>query len=193
MPMHEDRNIESDLEDMEDELYEENSSVDSNNDIECDDNSSVDSNPSNYSTTTNVDNNKKQRKDYIKINNNEENLKVLNRLKKNNLNLQKCKDNIVLNDNSIDNFIKLISEIVIHYGGLVVLKSTLCPIQEIVFTVSLPETEEFSVESAPVESAPVVRLIYYNFHPYKFCGDIELVLEEVIFGSILIYNDLSNL
>ncbi|GAA5816767.1 hypothetical protein MFLAVUS_010300 [Mucor flavus] len=53
------------------------------------------------------------------------------------------------------------------------------PIQEIVFTVSLPETEEFSVESAPVESAPVVRLIYYNFHPYKFCGDIELVLEEL--------------
>ncbi|GAA5811406.1 hypothetical protein MFLAVUS_004842 [Mucor flavus] len=43
MPMHEDRNIESDLEDMEDELYEENSSVDSNNDIECDDNSSIDS------------------------------------------------------------------------------------------------------------------------------------------------------
>ncbi|GAA5817670.1 hypothetical protein MFLAVUS_011221 [Mucor flavus] len=32
------------------------------------------------------------------------------------------------------------------------------PIQENVFTVSLPETEEFSVESAPVESAPVVRL-----------------------------------
>ncbi|GAA5812988.1 hypothetical protein MFLAVUS_006453 [Mucor flavus] len=60
------------------------------------------------------------------------------------------------------------------------------PIQENVFTVSLPETEEFSVESAPVESAPVVRLIYYNFHPYKFCGDIELVLEEVIFGSILV-------
>ncbi|GAA5817859.1 hypothetical protein MFLAVUS_011420 [Mucor flavus] len=53
------------------------------------------------------------------------------------------------------------------------------PIQENVFTVSLPETEEFSVESAPVESAPVVRLIYYNFHPYKFCGDIELVLEEL--------------
>ncbi|GAA5817892.1 hypothetical protein MFLAVUS_011471 [Mucor flavus] len=26
-------------------------------------------------------------------------------------------------------------------------------------TVSLPETEEFSVESAPVESAPVVRLV----------------------------------
>ncbi|GAA5817911.1 hypothetical protein MFLAVUS_011490 [Mucor flavus] len=51
-----------------------------------------------------------------------------------------------------------------HYGGLVVLKSTLCPIQEIVFTGSLPETDEFSVESAPVESAPVesapvVRLI----------------------------------
>ncbi|GAA5817835.1 hypothetical protein MFLAVUS_011393 [Mucor flavus] len=46
-----------------------------------------------------------------------------------------------------------------HYGGLVVLKSTLCPIQENVFTVSLPETEEFSVESAPVESAPVVRLV----------------------------------
>ncbi|GAA5811403.1 hypothetical protein MFLAVUS_004839 [Mucor flavus] len=63
-------------------------------------------------------------------------------------------------------------------------------------TVSLPETEEFSVESAPVESAPVVRLIYYNFHPYKFCGDIELVLEELVLtklGSILIYNDLSNL
>ncbi|GAA5812987.1 hypothetical protein MFLAVUS_006452 [Mucor flavus] len=33
------------------------------------------------------------------------------------------------------------------------------PIQENVFTVSLPETEEFSVESAPVESAPVVRLV----------------------------------
>ncbi|GAA5813911.1 hypothetical protein MFLAVUS_007399 [Mucor flavus] len=51
-----------------------------------------------------------------------------------------------------------------HYGGLVVLKSTLCPIQEIVFTGSLPETDEFSVESAPVESAPVestpvVRLV----------------------------------
>ncbi|GAA5815013.1 hypothetical protein MFLAVUS_008517 [Mucor flavus] len=70
-----------------------------------------------------------------------------------------------------------------HYGGLVVLKSTLCPIQENVSTVSLPETEEFSVESAPVESAPVVRLIYYNFHPYKFCGDIELVLEELHFGK----------
>ncbi|GAA5816258.1 hypothetical protein MFLAVUS_009784 [Mucor flavus] len=63
------------------------------------------------------------------------------------------------------------------------------PIQENVFTVSLPETEEFSVESAPVESAPVVRLIYYNFHPYKFCGDIELVLEELVLtklGSILV-------
>ncbi|GAA5811405.1 hypothetical protein MFLAVUS_004841, partial [Mucor flavus] len=50
------------------------------------------------------------------------------------------------------------------YGGLVVLKGILCPIQEIVFTGSLPETDEFSVESAPVESAPVesapvVRLI----------------------------------
>ncbi|GAA5814136.1 hypothetical protein MFLAVUS_007628 [Mucor flavus] len=38
------------------------------------------------------------------------------------------------------------------------------PIQENVFTGSLPETDEFSVESAPVESAPVesapvVRLI----------------------------------
>ncbi|GAA5813946.1 hypothetical protein MFLAVUS_007436 [Mucor flavus] len=63
------------------------------------------------------------------------------------------------------------------------------PIQENVFTVSLPETEEFSIESAPVESAPVVRLIYYNFHPYKFCGDIELVLEELVLtklGSILV-------
>ncbi|GAA5817583.1 hypothetical protein MFLAVUS_011131 [Mucor flavus] len=63
------------------------------------------------------------------------------------------------------------------------------PIQENVFTVSLPETEEFSVESAPVESAPVVRLVYYNFHPYKFCGDIELVLEELVLtklGSILV-------
>jgi hypothetical protein len=79
MPIYEDKTMESDLEDMEDELYEENSSVDNENNIECDDNSSVDSNTSNYSTTTNVDNNNKQRKlkDYVKINNNEENLKVV--------------------------------------------------------------------------------------------------------------------
>ncbi|GAA5807678.1 hypothetical protein MFLAVUS_001051 [Mucor flavus] len=47
------------------------------------------------------------------------------------------------------------------------------PIQEIVFTGSLPETDEFSVESAPV--------IYYNFHPYKFCED--LVLEELVLAK----------
>lgn len=113
MPMHEDENIESDLEDMEDELYEENSSVDSNNDIECDDTSSIDSNTSNYSTTKNVDNDRKRRKDYIKINNNDENLKVLNRLKKNNLNLQKCKNNVVLNDVIINNrnTLKLFSDL----------------------------------------------------------------------------------
>jgi hypothetical protein len=102
---YEDEILESDLEDIEDELYEENNSISSGNDIEeYDDNSSITSNTSNYSTTTNSNNNKKQRKDYIKINNNEENLKVINRLKKNNLNLLKCKDDVnLLNDVIVNN------------------------------------------------------------------------------------------
>ncbi|GAA5817081.1 hypothetical protein MFLAVUS_010619 [Mucor flavus] len=52
-----------------------------------------------------------------------------------------------------------------HYGGLVY---------------------RFSVESAPVESAPVesAPVIYYNFHPYKFCEDIELVLEELVLAKL---------
>ncbi|GAA5807682.1 hypothetical protein MFLAVUS_001055 [Mucor flavus] len=41
------------------------------------------------------------------------------------------------------------------------------PIQENVFTGSLPETEEFSVESAPVESAPVVRLVRRRANNYS--------------------------
>jgi hypothetical protein len=102
---YEDEILESDLEDIEDELYEENNSISSGNDIEeYDDNSSITSNTSNYSTTTNGNNNKKQRKDYIKINNNEENLKVINRLKKNSLNLLKCKDDVnLLNDVIVNN------------------------------------------------------------------------------------------
>jgi hypothetical protein len=60
---YEDEILESDLEDIEDELYEENNSISSGNDIEeYDDNSSITSNTSNYSTTTNSNNNKKQRK-----------------------------------------------------------------------------------------------------------------------------------
>ncbi|GAA5813153.1 hypothetical protein MFLAVUS_008522 [Mucor flavus] len=50
MHIYEDNTLGSDLENMEDELYEENSSVYSGND-----NSSIASNTSNYSSTTNGD------------------------------------------------------------------------------------------------------------------------------------------
>lgn len=90
---------ESELEDMEDELYEENvgtnSNVNNDNKYEnCEgeyDNHSITSNTSNYSTEKS-NNSDKDRKKYIKIDNDEENLKVINRLRKNNINLNKYRD-----------------------------------------------------------------------------------------------------
>lgn len=93
------KSLECELEDMEDELYEENNSINGNisdnivyKSCERDyDNNSITSNTINYSIETSS-NNKKHRKGYNKIDNDEENLKVLNRLRKNNLNLNKYKD-----------------------------------------------------------------------------------------------------
>lgn len=90
---------ESELEDMEDELYEENvgtnSNVNNDNKYEnCEgeyDNHSITSNTSNHSTEKS-NNSDKDRKKYIKIDNDEENLKVINRLRKNNINLNKYRD-----------------------------------------------------------------------------------------------------
>lgn len=90
---------ESELEDMEDELYEENvgtnTNVNNDNKYEnCEgeyDNHSITSNTSNHSTEKS-NNSDKDRKKYIKIDNDEENLKVINRLRKNNINLNKYRD-----------------------------------------------------------------------------------------------------
>ena len=93
------KSLESELEDMEDELYEENvgtnSNVNNDNKYEnCEgeyDNHSITTNTSNYNTEKSSKSNK-DRKNYSKIDNDEKNLKIINRLRKNNLNFSKYRD-----------------------------------------------------------------------------------------------------